>query len=94
MLNAASPRAGILIPEAKGLFKPETANLTPFFWTVTPPVFFLGKENGGCGLAARRRHFPPHLCGISPLEFEQFHNYLFMFPHLRFHRPFVQMVVA
>ena len=92
--NAALPRAGIPIPEAKGLFKPETANLTPFFWTVTPPVFFLGKENGGCGLAARRRHFPPHLCGISPLEFEQFHNYLFMFPHLRFHRPFVQMVVA
>ena len=31
---------------------------------------------------------------LSPLEFEQFHNYLFMFPHLRFHRPFVQMVVA
>jgi hypothetical protein len=56
MLNAAPPRAGILIPEAKGLFKPETANLTPFFWTVTPPVFFLGKENGGCALAARRRH--------------------------------------
>ena len=46
MLNAASPRAGILIPEAKGLFKPETANLTPFFWTVTPPVFFLGKKWG------------------------------------------------
>ncbi len=82
--NAATPRAGSCIPEAKGLFKPETANLTPFFWTVTPPVFFLGKENGGCGVAARRRHFPPHLCGISPLEFEQFHNCLFMFPHLRF----------
>ena len=47
MLNAALPRAGILIPEAKGLFKPEPANLTPFFWTVTPPVFFLGEENGG-----------------------------------------------
>ena len=31
---------------------------------------------------------------LSPLEFEQFHNCLFMFPHLRFHRPFVQMVVA
>ena len=59
MLNAALPRAGIPIPEAKGLFKPETANQTPFFWTVTPPVFFLGKENGGCGLAARRRHIPP-----------------------------------
>ena len=64
MLNAALPRAGIPIPEAKGLFKPETANLTPFFWTVTPPVFFLGKENGGCAPAAHRRHFPPHLCGI------------------------------
>ena len=59
MLNAALPRAGIPIPEAKGLFKPETAKQTPFFWTVTPPVFFLGKENGGCGLAARRRHIPP-----------------------------------
>ena len=56
MLNAASPRAGIPIPEAKGLFKPETANQTPFFWTVTPPVFFLGKENGGCGAAACMPH--------------------------------------
>ena len=26
---------------------------TPFFWTVTPPVFFLGKENGGCGFVPR-----------------------------------------
>ena len=30
MLNAATPRAGIPIPEAKGLFKPETANLNAF----------------------------------------------------------------
>ena len=30
MLNAALPRAGIPIPEAKGLFKPETANLNAF----------------------------------------------------------------
>ena len=30
MLNAAPPRAGIPIPEAKGLFKPETANLNAF----------------------------------------------------------------
>ena len=66
MLNAALPRAGILIPEAKGLFKPETANLTPFFWTVTPPVFFLGKENGGCGFAARRRHIPASLWRENP----------------------------
>ena len=28
--NAALPRAGIPIPEAKGLFKPETANLNAF----------------------------------------------------------------
>ena len=66
MLNAAPPRAGILIPEAKGLFKPETANQTPFFWTVTPPVFFLGKENGGCGFAARRRHIPAPLGRENP----------------------------
>ena len=66
MLNAASPRAGILIPEAKGLFKPETANLTPFFWTVTPPVFFLGKENGGCGAAARTPHIPAPLGRENP----------------------------
>ena len=58
MLNAALPRAGIPIPEAKGLFKPETANQTPFFWTVTPPVFFPRKENGGCDLAARTPHNP------------------------------------
>ena len=31
---------------------------TPFFWTVTPPVFFPRKENGGCGLAARTPHKP------------------------------------
>ena len=66
MLNAAPPRAGILIPEAKGLFKPETANLTPFFWTVTPPVFFLGKENGGCGAAARTPHIPAPLGRENP----------------------------
>jgi len=69
MLNAAPPRAGILIPEAKGLFKPETANLTPFFWTVTPPVFFLGKENGRCGFAARRRHIPAPLGARTPTIF-------------------------
>ena len=30
---------------------------TPFFWTVTPPVFFLGKENGG--------RITRHLCRID-----------------------------
>ena len=58
VLNAASPRESIGIPEAYELFQIEAANQTPFFWTVTPPVFFLGKENGGCGSAARRRHSP------------------------------------
>ena len=46
-------------PQAKRMFKGRHTMQTPFFWTVTPPVFFLGKENGGCGLAARRRHIPP-----------------------------------
>ena len=32
----------------KGRSSPRLPILTPFFWTVTPPVFFLGKENGGC----------------------------------------------
>ena len=59
------------------------------------PVFFLGKENGG-----RIRAAPQALLslraqrGISPLEFEQFHNCLFVRSHLRLHGPFVQMVVA
>ena len=62
MLNAALPRAGIPIPEAKGLFKPETANQTPFFWTVTPPVFFLGKENGGVWSCRPQAAYPSALC--------------------------------
>ena len=32
---------------------------TPFFWTVTPPVFFLGKENGGRITCSARGAAPP-----------------------------------
>ena len=42
----------------KKSFKIEADNQTPFFWTVTPPVFFPRKENGGCGTAARTPHDP------------------------------------
>ena len=76
------------------MFELGAANQTPFFWTVTPPVFFLGKENGGVLLPPAGGIFLRTCVELSPLEFEQFHNCLFMFPHLRFHRPFVQMVVA
>ena len=39
------------------MFELGAANQTPFFWTVTPPVFFLGKENGG--------RITRHLCRID-----------------------------
>ena len=32
---------------------------TPFFWTVTPPVFFPGKENGGVWCCGAHAAFPP-----------------------------------
>jgi ribonucleoside-diphosphate reductase alpha chain len=38
---------------AKRMFKGRHTMQTPFFWTVTPPVFFLGKENGGCAMQQR-----------------------------------------
>ena len=39
------------------LEKIEADNQTPFFWTVTPPVFFPRKENGG--------RITRHLCRID-----------------------------
>ena len=48
MLNAALPRAGIPIPEAKGLFKPETANLNAFLLDGHTARFLSrGKKMGG-----------------------------------------------
>ena len=32
---------------------------TPFFWTVTPPIFFPGKENGGVWCCGAHAAFPP-----------------------------------
>ena len=45
MLNAAPPRAGIPIPEAKRTFEPETANLFPFSWGSKGDILFPRKEN-------------------------------------------------
>ena len=61
-LNAATPRAGISIPEARDLRKPETANLS-LSLGVPKGAFSFAKENGPFDAAARGRHIPPHLCG-------------------------------
>ena len=44
--NAASPCAGSCIPEAKGPFKPETANLNAFLLDGRRPFSFSGKKMG------------------------------------------------
>ena len=44
--NAASPCAGSCIPEAKGPFKPETANLNAFLLDGRRPFSFSGKNMG------------------------------------------------
>ena len=44
-LNAATPRAGISIPEARDLRKPETANLSLSLGVPKGPFSFV-KENG------------------------------------------------
>ena len=44
-LNAASPRAGISIPEGKRSFGIETANLKPFSWGIERGLFSFTKEN-------------------------------------------------
>ena len=54
--NAATPRAGILIPEAQGPFKPETADQNLSLGGSRGPFSF-AKENGPFDPAARRRHF-------------------------------------
>ena len=56
--NAATPRAGSSIGKCCSSSSCSLAMQTPFFWTVTPPVFFPRKENGGCGTAARTPHDP------------------------------------
>ena len=44
-LNAASPHAGISIPEGKRSFEIETANLKPFSWGIERGLFSFTKEN-------------------------------------------------
>ena len=57
-LNAALPRAGSCIPEAKSPFEPKTANLSLSLGVPKGPFSF-AKENGPFDSAARRRHIPP-----------------------------------
>ena len=42
--NAATPRAGILIPEAQKSFEPETANQKPFSWGSKGAILFCERE--------------------------------------------------
>ena len=57
-LTAATPRAGSCIPEAKGPFKPETANLNAFLLDGRRPFSFSGKKTGVAFVQRLRRCFP------------------------------------
>ena len=57
--NAATPRAGSSIGKRCSSSSCSLAMQTPFFWTVTPPVFFPGKENGGVWCCGAHAAFPP-----------------------------------
>ena len=46
--NAATPRAGIRIPEAKRAFYPETANQKPFSWGSKGDILFCEREYPLC----------------------------------------------
>ena len=46
--NAATPRAGTLIPEAQKSFEPETANQKPFSWGSKGAVLFCERERPLC----------------------------------------------
>ena len=53
--NAATPRAGILIPEAQGPFKPETADQN----------LSLGGSRGPFSFAKENDPFVPFPCGVQ-----------------------------
>ena len=59
-LNAATPRAGISIPEARDLRKPETANLSLSLGVPKGPFSFV-KENGPFDYTPQKLR---HSCGI------------------------------
>ena len=52
--NAATPRAGIPIPEAQKSFEPETANLKPFSRGIKRGILSFVKENGPFGTPRER----------------------------------------
>ncbi|MFU2432755.1 MAG: hypothetical protein ACM678_02725, partial [Clostridiales bacterium] len=57
------PLAGILIPEAKGLFKPETANLNAFLLDGHTARFLSRERKRGVWCCGVHAAYPPHLCG-------------------------------
>ena len=66
--NAASPCAGSCIPEAKGPFKPETANLNAFLLDGRHPFSFSGKKMGVAFVQRLRRCFPRARRARPPFE--------------------------
>ena len=66
--NAASPYAGSCIPEAKGPFKPETANLNAFLLDGRRPFSFSGKKMGVAFVQRLRRCFPRARRARPPLR--------------------------
>ena len=62
MLNAALPRAGIPIPEAKGLFKPETANLNAFLLDGHTARFLSRERKWGVWSCRPQAAYPSALC--------------------------------
>ena len=71
MLNAALPLAGILIPEAKGLFKPETANLNAFLLDGHTARFLSRERKWGGVVLPPAGGIALRTCAeLSPLEFE------------------------
>ncbi len=62
-LNAATPRAGISIPEVSRSFESATANLTPFSWGSNGDILFREREYPLCPAPLRgRRESASILC--------------------------------
>ena len=66
--NAASPRYGQCNRQALQLFELLACNGKRLSFGRATPVFFLGKENGGCGAAACMPH-TLRTCAEKQLQF-------------------------
>ena len=69
MLNAALPLAGILILEAKGLFKPETANLNAFLLDGHTARFLSRERKWGVWFRRPQAAYPRVLGARKPTLF-------------------------